>query len=138
MTEAELEKRRAERAAKTKQALKDRDLADLEALDALEERLGSDNLRKVKIPTPANLPGIVIIRRPDRREYKSWQSVVGKTSVPQVERQQTTKNLGRECVLYPEDAAVWDKIIEVCPGAEDLVAQEAIIFAGGAQDSGKE
>ncbi len=133
----DIEKRRADRAAKHKAACEVRDAKDLEALDACEELHGVGEVRTVKVPTAPPMPGTVIIRRPAPEEYRAWKGITARASATMSEKDAAAADLARDVVIYPE-AEAYAKLVEVCPGAPTLVAVEALKFAGGAEDRGKE
>lgn len=136
--QTELKKRREARVAKEKEATAQRDLDDLEALDALEETHGIANIRRIDLPTAAPLPGFAVIRAPDPAEYKAWQAVVMKGAAKSSEKAVAAEDLATDVLLYP-DIDTYKKLVEKHAGVPTLLASEAVKFAGGAaHDSGKE
>lgn len=131
----DIEKRRAERAERERVARETRDLADLQAIDVLEEKLGVSNLRRYDIDTPLHLPGALVIRRPTPEEYRHWVQVQRRGT--KNEGSEATNRLGLDCLVYPEQDA-WEKVIEVLPGLPDTIGAYAVRFSGGIEEQKKD
>lgn len=129
--------RRAARASKAKEDAKGRDLADLEALDELEEKLGIHAVRSVQTGAAPPLPGLVVVGMP-KQEFKYWQDVVANPKAKFSEKNEAVRVLTDAAILYP-DSETYQKIVDKHPGVPTSVHVETIKLAGLAvEEQGKE
>lgn len=133
----EIRARRAAREAAQREAIEARDLADEEAIDALEEAHGKGKIAIVSFSSAdPPLPGRIVIREPGL-DYKPWRVAQGK-NISASQKMLANEDLAKQVVLYPEEA-VYRKMVERYPGLVDLICTEAIRFVGAAMDEkGKE
>lgn len=138
----EIEKRRAERRAKHDNARREQELADLEAIDALEsaqdEPLHTMTSNSFK-------PGVsvkIAFRAPTPLEYKRYCDQVGRAQQKgdPIERRKAQETLAAVCWVYPEkDSDGRKAMLDAFPGVLVSLAIEAAKVAElRAEDEGKD
>ncbi len=136
----EIEKRRADRKAKLREAEDAQKAIDLEALDACEEAHGDTSVCFVEVPYTPGLPTMVIGRMPRPVELKCYRQsikVAGKTVDIQASNE-AADTLGKQIRIYPE-AEVFEKMCAARPDiASMLGARGTKLAQGKAIDKGEE
>lgn len=110
---AEANERRAKKSAAEAAAREEQHASDLEAIEAVEERLG----QKVHVSQQVKnfvkgLPVVVGVRAPDMAEYKRLYTLVGRSGSNADARGAALMQLGQVCWVYPEEKATKDLMIE--------------------------
>jgi hypothetical protein len=112
-----IEERRAARKAATADAKSVQHLADMTALDALEEKHGEGQLKTLHVPTfVPGLPTLVVVKSPAGTSY--WKRFVDKVQDAKGHekmKQAAGEQLARACIVYPTDAGVLGSMVESFP-----------------------
>lgn len=133
----ELKARIAAREAEANEKTADRDLADLEVLDSLQQQHGVAKIRSVSVPTPPEFPGIVVFREPGNA-YKEYVTLINRASTKVSEKLAAQQDMVVECALFPERETLL-KMFDQQHGLVQSLALEVMRFAGGLlEEKGKE
>ncbi len=129
----ELEKKLAERQAGEKAARKAQDEADEIALLEAKLEHGEHAVAALRLARPApGLPGLVVIRKPDKLEHKRYRDLVFRQ-----ETKKAVEFLQNDCRVYPDDAT-FARMREEFQSLPDVIATAADkLGSGAAKDEGK-
>lgn len=134
-----IEKRRAERKARLEDQRKQQLAIDLEAIDALEERLGDSNVAVIELPFTPGMPALAAVRCPTKHEIKRYQDEIRPRNVEGKlgNASEAMQLLGRVCLAYPESEAL-AKLLDARPGLPTQAGTEAMTLSKGrAEAEGK-
>lgn len=112
------------------EARDEQEAIDLQALyDARDEHGATGAVVAVKLPGfTEGLPLMAIARRPTKIEFKRFQDLTAKKDAATPEAIKAAEQLCAVCLLYPP-AAVFEKMIEACPGIKIALGSAAVGLA---------
>ena len=125
------QRERAKQEAARAEAQAEQELADLDALDALEAEHGAAALGKVEIKHTPGLPTLIVVRTPKRVEMKRFRDQCKAKDADLSEAQEQLADL---CIVYPAPE-LRDQLWETYPGAKALAAQCCILLAAGHEEA---
>lgn len=141
----EIEKRRADRRAAEAAAAEAQEVADLTAIDALEERYGDSNVAVLSIPYFAGLPVKCACRAPQPAELKRYRDQVrprreqkgGRERIAEVDYVPPAELLAVATLVYPSEA-IFEQMCTARPGLAAQLGLQAIALASAREeDEGK-
>lgn len=136
----EIEARRAARAAKLSSARDDQEVADLEAIDALEFERGETFLTLTVNKYVAGQPVKVAYKAPSSSEYRRYCDMLARATQKNdvLARKAAQELLAESCWVYPSDKERRDSFKETHPGVLLSIAVECAKAAElRAEDEGK-
>lgn len=145
---AEVEARRAAKAAAKDEARAEQRILDLEACEAITDGLGADVLTDmVDVEWGPGLPTLIMVRCPTRPELSRYRSGIKQKdgAVDAKSATEAAELLAAVCVLYPArkappgEKSAWDVLCEARPGAAAGAGSAAIkLSVARAQAEGNE
>lgn len=141
----EIEKRRADRRAAEAEAAEVQEVADLTAIDALEERYGDSNVAVMTIAYVAGLPTKCACRAPAPAELKRYRDQVrprreqkgGRERPADVDYVAPAEMLAVTTLVYPSED-VFEKMCLARPGLAAQLGLQAVNLASAREeDEGK-
>jgi hypothetical protein len=122
--------RRAERAAAIETARAEQEVADLEAIEALEAERGITlNIENQVAQFVPGCPVIVGVRPPDATEYKRFFQKIGRAGEHADAKMAAHAELAQVCWAYPEDKKLRDGMLAANGGLLATVGNVAIKLA---------
>lgn len=141
----EIEKRRADRRAAEAAAAEAQEVADLTAIDALEERYGDSNVAVLTVNYSAGLPVKCACRAPQPAELKRYRDQVrprreqkgGRERPADVDYVAPAEMLAAATLIYPSEE-VFEKMCAARPGLAAQLGLQAVTLASAREeDEGK-
>lgn len=115
----------------------ERDATDDEAFDSLQHAHGAEKVLRVEVPTPVDLPGIVVFREPGD-DFKAFIAITSKPSAKHSEKLAAQTDLVVQCAIYP-DRPVLERMLAVKLGIAGTLGIEILRWVGGLMEAkGKE
>jgi hypothetical protein len=134
----EVQKRRADRAAKLETDRAAQELTDLEAIDKLEAESGESLHTMSANRFAPGVPYKVAFRAPTAAEYKRYVDQVARAGKSSTEQVKARDMLAASCLVYPPDGDARKATLEAFPGLLVSVSIEAAKVAElRAEDEGK-
>ncbi len=134
---AALEAARAERKAKLANAEAEQRLADLLAIDRLEQEHGDSNVAVLESPFTAGLPVMLAVRVPNRAELKRYRDMLKPDKQGRSDAVAAAILIGKACLIYPAPD-VFDAVLEARPGVDVQLGVAAVnLAAARASEEGK-
>lgn len=136
-----VEAKREARKAKARKAYEARLAVDLEAIDAIEEQLGDNNVAVVRLSglLSEDLPAAVACRCPKPAELKRFRESIlpskdsrNRETTP--DKIGATEQLARACLVYP-DKEVFARMCEARSGIAVQLGGQAVALAVGIEES---
>lgn len=130
MTLEELQERRAKRKEANAKARLEQEAIDREAIDALEEEHGADNVAALEVNGfVKGLPALVVVRSPGGTPfYKRYVDQVRKANKNTALIGRAQELLGESCIVYPTDETVLKQMQDQFPGLHISAGIRAIKF----------